>query len=590
MWFSQWFRRPLKFILTAQLSCTESPIYNPGTYSRFIVLLLFCFAGNVFPSEKTNIAVLDLIISESIPESYRSTLSDRLRLELHETASFNVIERNAMEDILKEQGFQLTDCSSDECAVEAGRLLGVERMVAGSIGRVGNTHTVILRVINVESGVIEDTKKRDCVCEIDDVMTVSLKVVARQLAGLEVDESLLEALKGPVGKGNLFLKSEPPGADIYIDNAKYDGITPLVIEDINAGQHILKLEKDNLFATAPVFITANQIKQMNLSLEQLCELEIIAEVAKGTVTINGKPEERSFPAKIPKLVAGKYDIVVEAKGYESFSQSVSLKAGEKAIIKAEMQRHLGKLSFAKVPNGTEIYLNGKKLGKAPQEDKNLETGWHTVKLLRKGYLEGADQDIEIKHNEVSTVVYDLKLIPDEPGFINPALMRSLMWPGLGQIKTGRKIYGWGYASGEVAALGFLGFSILGYNSKVQEYNDAVETFNEAKSVYDNAGEGADFITLYNTKVSTYQNATDADNEMESAKIPVYIAAGLAGGLYLWNIADTFLFTGIKDSKDSEEKSQAIKTQTDISIIGYMRGKPVARISLNIRFDISRMGI
>ena len=43
-----------------------------------------------------------------------------------------------MEDILKEQGFQQTGCTSDECVVEVGKIIGVQQMVGGSISKVGN--------------------------------------------------------------------------------------------------------------------------------------------------------------------------------------------------------------------------------------------------------------------------------------------------------------------------------------------------------------------------------------------------------------------------------------------------------------------
>jgi TolB-like protein len=135
-----------------------------------------------------NIAVLDLELDKNVPEEYQITLSNRLRQELINTGRFTVIERGRMQDILAEQGLQLSGCTSDECVIEAGRLLGVEQMVAGSVGRVGNTYSVILRRIDVESGQILDAQGVDCPCEIEEVMTSSLKTAATLIAGLGVVE------------------------------------------------------------------------------------------------------------------------------------------------------------------------------------------------------------------------------------------------------------------------------------------------------------------------------------------------------------------------------------------------------------------
>ena len=59
-----------------------------------------------------------------------------------------------MYEILEEQGFQLTGCVSSECVVEAGQLLGVQLMLAGSLGRFGNLNIIDLRIIDVETSAI----------------------------------------------------------------------------------------------------------------------------------------------------------------------------------------------------------------------------------------------------------------------------------------------------------------------------------------------------------------------------------------------------------------------------------------------------
>ena len=137
-------------------------------------------------AKRFNIAVLDLELDKNIPEEYQITLSNRLRQELINTGRFAVIERGRMQDILAEQGLQLSGCTSDECVIEAGRLLGVEQMVAGSVGRVGRTYSVILRRIDVQSGQILDAQGVDCPCEIEEVMTSSLKQAATLIAGMEI--------------------------------------------------------------------------------------------------------------------------------------------------------------------------------------------------------------------------------------------------------------------------------------------------------------------------------------------------------------------------------------------------------------------
>ena len=89
-----------------------------------ILILLISFTISISQTNKNRIAVLDLeAVGVSKVESY--TITDRLRSELVKTGAFIIVERSKMNAILEEQGFQMTGCTSEECAVEAGKLLGV---------------------------------------------------------------------------------------------------------------------------------------------------------------------------------------------------------------------------------------------------------------------------------------------------------------------------------------------------------------------------------------------------------------------------------------------------------------------------------
>ncbi len=102
-----------------------------------------------------HIAIVDLEAQGGITASESQVLTSKLSTELVKSDSVTVVERNEMNTILKEQGFQQTGCTSNECAVEIGQLLGVSHMVTGSIGKIDDNYYLNLRRINVESGKIE---------------------------------------------------------------------------------------------------------------------------------------------------------------------------------------------------------------------------------------------------------------------------------------------------------------------------------------------------------------------------------------------------------------------------------------------------
>lgn len=148
-------------------------------------LLIFSVPVKVVAQEKMNVAVLDLE-GRGISALEAATLTDRLRSEMVELGYFQVVERGQMEMILEEQGFQQVGCTSVECAVEVGKLLGVEKMVAGTIGKIGALYTVDVRMFDVTTGAIEKVSKRDHRGDVEGLIDL-LGVVSKDLAGIEVE-------------------------------------------------------------------------------------------------------------------------------------------------------------------------------------------------------------------------------------------------------------------------------------------------------------------------------------------------------------------------------------------------------------------
>ena len=132
------------------------------------------------PDNPTFIAVVDFR-GNNVTEGDCRALTDRLRVELFNTKYFKVIEREMMEQIIKEQGFQQSGCSTDGCMVQVGKLINVEKIVGGSISQVGNIYSVSARIVNVETGEIENTGVYDHTGNIGELLTEGMMRVAVKL-------------------------------------------------------------------------------------------------------------------------------------------------------------------------------------------------------------------------------------------------------------------------------------------------------------------------------------------------------------------------------------------------------------------------
>jgi len=106
------------------------------------------------------VAVMPLSVQGSDSAS-GGTYAEVIADELLKSGTVRVLERSQMERILKEQGFQQSGaCDASECAVEVGRLLGIERMVVGSVGRVGQSGIFTLRAVDVGTGEVVASRRR----------------------------------------------------------------------------------------------------------------------------------------------------------------------------------------------------------------------------------------------------------------------------------------------------------------------------------------------------------------------------------------------------------------------------------------------
>lgn len=157
----------------------------------FVYLVFSCFVYTQIP-----IAVIEFE-GKGISQDEASALTDRLRSEMFNSGYFTVVERGMMEEILAEQGFQQTGCTSDECIVEIGKLIGVDRMVGGSISKVGALFSVSAKIVSVQTGEIFESVSYDQEGPIESLLSKGMRNVSLLLAGQQISlDSEEESVNG----------------------------------------------------------------------------------------------------------------------------------------------------------------------------------------------------------------------------------------------------------------------------------------------------------------------------------------------------------------------------------------------------------
>jgi len=204
--------------------------------SVFILLLIMGSAFGQQVERLETVAVLDLI-GNGVSNIEAELLTNRFSTTLAQTNKLQLVERKEMDNILEEQDFQNSGCTDASCAVEIGKMLNVKYMIGGSIGKLGSTYTIDIKMFSVESGKIAKAAGQTYKGDIDGLIaqverSAWLIVDLEPPAALTVTQGVPQ---GPVKPPNLKLGAAMrstliPGFGQFSRNKKILGSVWLVSE------------------------------------------------------------------------------------------------------------------------------------------------------------------------------------------------------------------------------------------------------------------------------------------------------------------------------------------------------------------------
>jgi TolB-like protein len=131
------------------------------------------------------LAVMPVAAGEGVPASTAAALTEALAAEVRRRSGIEVITRREIETVLSlEAQKQLLGCQSDACIAEIGGALGVERIVAGDLAKLGESWLVHLKVVETKKvKVAAQSDRRIRGGTIDDVLDALPPMVAELFPG-----------------------------------------------------------------------------------------------------------------------------------------------------------------------------------------------------------------------------------------------------------------------------------------------------------------------------------------------------------------------------------------------------------------------
>src|SRR5512138_60176 len=131
------------------------------------------------------LAVMPVVAGEGVAATTAAAVTESLAAEVRRRSGAEVITRREIEAVLSlEAQKQMLGCQTDACIAELGGALGVERLVAGDLARLGESWLVHLKI--VETGkmkVAAQSDRRIRGGTIDDVLDALPPMVAELFPG-----------------------------------------------------------------------------------------------------------------------------------------------------------------------------------------------------------------------------------------------------------------------------------------------------------------------------------------------------------------------------------------------------------------------
>jgi hypothetical protein len=179
------------------------------TFKLNLFLVIILLNMGKINAQKEQIAILNIDVKSISMDAI--SMGNLVRLEVEKTGVYSVFDKYDLAYITQEQGFDVSNCYGRICLVEAGELLGADKMLTGSVEKFDDKIIVILRLIDVDSGKIEKTDIMEYL-DLPELQTM-VKVSVNNLFGIENDPltvNMLSSYEDPINTPKTQLRLNGP--------------------------------------------------------------------------------------------------------------------------------------------------------------------------------------------------------------------------------------------------------------------------------------------------------------------------------------------------------------------------------------------
>jgi hypothetical protein len=410
------------------------------------------------------------------------------------------------------------------------------------------------------------------------------------------------------GKGSLIIDSDPAGATVTIAGKGGEWTTPAVLRDLDTGSYSIMLSKTN-FDTASFSITVISDSTV------VCPLvPLISRI--GYLSLKFIPRAHYFinnvevfnvENKVFRMKRGQYQLDIRKSKYKNYSSVITIPSGDTCVVSAELVQDFAFIDLSQLPVNSTIFLNN-----APAFRRVIETvpAYHSVRinsevfgevttrfLLKPGetkileerdflgsgelivssdvpaelYINGIRDSMSAAGTSIPSGEQVIRVVSEEFGekertvIVKPnaktevfipllpsrstAIMLAVV-PGASQIYSGMTWKGLAYLSG-------FALSIAGSYYFKTEYDRQYSAYIGFVNEYNSSSDPLRIKELNGVINNSYPKVQYKQNQQ-------YLAFGITGTIFLWNIIDIIVFEPKSGYRQKDEMISDMNITTELN--------------------------
>ncbi len=193
--------------------------------------------------------------------------------------------------------------------------------------------------------------------------------------------------------GRIRLATYPPGARVFLDGKPLAGKTNLVIDDLEPGEHVIRVEKEG-YRTVERAVSVSGAQTRDLSLDLAGEkgqIYVVSNPLGARIILDGEDTGEKTPAKIEVPVAesdSPHTLRIVKNGYRPEEQTFVIESPDLKTIEVRLFSNRCRVKVESIPPGAKVFLDGEpRDGETPLVIPGLRPGKkREIRILLAGYL------------------------------------------------------------------------------------------------------------------------------------------------------------------------------------------------------------